>query len=115
MCAQALLHHAQEQAQGGTLEVGVAVQEVAQALRHRQHPLPHRQAWEYVIGQMRRRLHHAPGIARRAHAAPLAGEGNEEVVPALPATGPGETVGEDAAVQIAAELALDVAGCHLPA
>ena len=36
--AQALLHHAQEQAQGSTQEVGVAFQEVTQALRHRQYP-----------------------------------------------------------------------------
>jgi hypothetical protein len=31
--AQALLHQAQEQAQGGALEIGIALQEVAQALR----------------------------------------------------------------------------------
>jgi hypothetical protein len=36
--AQALLHHAQQQAQGSTQEVGVAFQEVTQALRHRQYP-----------------------------------------------------------------------------
>jgi hypothetical protein len=45
-----------------------AVQEVAQALGHRQHPLPHRQSWQDVIGEMGRGRHHAPGIARRAHA-----------------------------------------------
>ena len=71
---QALLHRAQEHPQGRALEVGVAAQEVAQPLRHRQHPLPHWQAWEDVIGQMRRRLHHAPRIARRAYATSLAGD-----------------------------------------
>ena len=35
--AQALLHPSQEQAQGGALEIGIALQEVAQALGHRQH------------------------------------------------------------------------------
>ena len=48
---QALLHRAQEQAQRRTLQVGVAVQEVAPALRHRQHPLAHRQARKDVIGK----------------------------------------------------------------
>jgi hypothetical protein len=43
----------------GTLEDGIALQEIAQARRHRQYPLPHRQAREDVIGQMRRRRHHA--------------------------------------------------------
>jgi predicted TIM-barrel fold metal-dependent hydrolase len=37
--AQALLHQSQEQAQGGALEIGIALQKVAQALGHRQHPL----------------------------------------------------------------------------
>ena len=58
-----MLHRAQEHPQGGTLEVGVAMQKVAQALGYRQHPLPDRQAWENVIGEMRRRRHHAPGVA----------------------------------------------------
>jgi len=70
--------------------------------------LPHRQAREDVIGEMRCRRDHAPGVARRAHAAPLAGESDQEVVAALPTTGAGETVGEDAALQVAAEFALDV-------
>jgi len=70
----------------------------------------HRQAREDVIGEMRRRRHHAPGVARRAYAAPLAGEGDQEIVPALRATGAGETVGEDATLQVAAELMLDIAG-----
>ena len=61
-----------------------------------------------MIGEMRRRLDHAPGVARRAPAAPLARERDEEVVPALPTSGPRETVSEDAALEIAAELALDV-------
>jgi hypothetical protein len=43
MRTQALLHRPQEQAQSSTLESGVTVQEVAQALGHREHPLAHRQ------------------------------------------------------------------------
>ena len=110
MRAQALLHHAQEQAQSSTLKFGVAVQEVAQALRHRQDPLPHRQARQDVIGEMGRRRHHAPGVARGADAPALARERDQEVVPALPAAGAGEAVGKDAALQVTAELALDVGG-----
>jgi hypothetical protein len=63
MRAQAGLHHAREQAQGRALEVGVALQDVAQALGHCQHPLPHRQVRQDVISEMRRRHHHAPGVA----------------------------------------------------
>ena len=81
---------------------------VAQPLRHRQHPLLHWQAWEDVIRQMRRGLHHAPGIARRAHATSLAGERDQEVVAAVAAPRTREAVGEDAALQVAAELTLDI-------
>ena len=61
-----------------------------------------------MIGELRRGLHHAPRVARGAYAAPLAGEGNQEVVSALPAPRPGKTAGEDAAVELAAELPLHV-------
>jgi hypothetical protein len=42
-------------------------------------------------------------VARRADAAPLAGECDEVVVAALAAAHPGETAGEDAAVQVAVD------------
>jgi hypothetical protein len=61
--AQTGLHRAQEQAQGRTLEISVTLQEVAQALGHREDPLPHRQRWQDVIGEMRCRRHHAPRVA----------------------------------------------------
>jgi len=67
-----------------------------------------------VVGEVRRGLDHAPRVTRWAHPAPLAGEGDEEVVPALPTTGTGEAMGEDAAFQIAAELALDVDRHRIP-
>jgi len=104
--AQALLHHSQQQAQRRTVEIGVALQEVAQALGHGKHPLSHRQRWQDVIGEMRCRRHHAPGIVRWAHAAPLAGNRDQEVVPALPAPGPGKTAGEDATIAVPAKLTL---------
>ena len=46
---------------------------------------------------------------RMVQTAAHAGERDQEVVPALCATGPRETVGEDAALQVAAEFALDIA------
>jgi len=58
-----LLHHPQEQPQSSALEIGVAVQEVAQAPGHGQDPLAHRQRRQDVVGEMRCRRHHAPGIA----------------------------------------------------
>jgi hypothetical protein len=42
--AQAGLHRAQEEAQRRTREIGIALQEVTQALGHGKRPLPHRQS-----------------------------------------------------------------------
>jgi hypothetical protein len=44
------------------------------------------------------------------NAAPLAGEGDQEVVSALRAMGAGETVGENAALPVATELARNGVG-----
>jgi len=57
-----------------------------------------------VIDQMGRALGHAPGAARGADAAPLAGESDEKIVAALPATRTGEAVGENTALQVATQL-----------
>jgi hypothetical protein len=46
---------------------------VAQPLWYREHPLAHRQAREYVVRQVRGRLHHAPRVARGADAPALTG------------------------------------------
>ena len=53
-----------------------------------------------MICQVRRRLHHAPGVARGADATAFAGIGHEVVVAAVIAPGPGKAVGKDAALQI---------------
>ena len=70
--AQASRHGAQEQVQYRALEVGIAFQEVAQALGHCKYPLPQRQVRQDVIGEMCCDLDHAPRVARGANAAPLA-------------------------------------------
>ena len=51
----------------------VALHEVAQPFGNRQHPLAHRQAGKDVIRPVRRRLYHAPGIARGADAPAFGG------------------------------------------
>src|SRR5512143_306256 len=53
-------------------------------------------------------LDHAPGVAGRTHAPALARVGDQEVVPALATPGAGETLGKDAAFEVAAKFALDV-------
>ena len=79
---QALLHCTQEQAQGGALGRRHRAAESNVVASAPPIPLGDRQAGEDVIGPMRRGGDHAPGVARRAHAAPLAREGDQEVVPA---------------------------------
>ena len=108
--AQALLHRTEEDVQRQGLHGRIVLQEVAQALGHRQHPLAHRQPRHDVIGEMRCGLDHAPGVAGRAHAAPLAREGDQEVVLTLLTESAGETVGEDAAFEVAAKFPLHIRG-----
>jgi len=91
--AQAAFHSAQKDAQHCTLQGGVALQKVAQALGHGKHPLPYRQSWEDVVSQMRGSLRHAPCVAGGTYATAFTGEGDEKVVPALVAVGAGETLG----------------------
>jgi CTP:molybdopterin cytidylyltransferase MocA len=56
-----------------------------------------------VIGLVRRRLHHALRVARRAYTPAFAKEGHKVVMCAISAAGAGKTVGEDAARQIFAK------------
>jgi len=49
-----------------------------------------------VVGQRRGGLGHAPAVA---------GEGDQEIVPALVAPRPGKSMGQDGAFQIASQLA----------
>lgn len=72
------LDHPQEKMPSGSDRRRLPLQVPAQALGHRQHPLPHWQGWEDVIDQVGGGLRHAPGVARGANAAPLAGEGHQD-------------------------------------
>ena len=61
-----------------------------------------------MVSQVRRRLHHAPGVARRADSTALAGEGDKEVVPTVCAACAGKAMRKDAALQIFAKRLADV-------
>ncbi len=92
--------------QHGRHQLGLRGQQQAQRDRQRQHPLPNRHMGDDVVHQMRRRLRHASGAARRAKAAPLAAEGDELVVAAVTAAQPQKAVGQDAALEEGVELVL---------
>jgi hypothetical protein len=69
---------------------------------------------EDTIDEMCGGLGHPPGVARGADAAPLAGEGHQEIAAVRRAPCPGEAVSQDAALQVASQLALSVAGYRAP-
>jgi hypothetical protein len=96
---QALRNDPQEDAQHHVANRTIPLQKKAQPLWNRQHPLTHWQTGEDEIRQVRRRLHHAPGVARGADDPAFAGEGDKVVVPAVTTA----CVGEDAALQILLE------------
>jgi hypothetical protein len=57
---------------------------------------------------MGRGLCHAPAVTGGADGAALTGEGDQEIMTALPATRPGEAIGQDATLQVGTQLALGV-------
>jgi len=71
-----------------------------------QHPLPHGQVGQDVIGQVGGELRHAAGVARGADPAALAGERDQALVAAGVTARAGEAVGEDAAAEVGAEVLL---------
>ena len=89
--------------------VGAECRQGAKLEREREHPLPHRHGRQHSIDQMRSNIGHAPAGTTRARRARLAGEGHEQVVAARVAVSAHESVGQDAAAQVAAKLLLHVA------
>ena len=100
---QALLDDPQKDAQRAVQRRPIALHEVTQPLGHRQHPLAHRQVRKNMVHQVRRRLLHAPRVARGADCATLAREGYRLVMRAVLAPHPRKTVGQDAALQVFAK------------
>jgi hypothetical protein len=57
---------------------------------------------------MRRRLDHAPCVARWAHAAPFAGKRHQKIMAASIATGAGEAIRKDTAFEVFTKRSLDI-------
>jgi hypothetical protein len=87
--------------------LGPGGQQQVQRDGQRQNPLAHRHVRDELVDQVRRRLHHAPGPARRAEPAPLAAERDQLVVAAATTAQAQEAVGQDAAFEEDVELVLD--------
>ena len=100
-------NRAQQDLEHGAGDAHVVVEVRTQALGDREHPLPCGDVWQHVVGEVSGDLAHAPGVARRADASALTRERNQPLVAALLATGPGEAIGQDAALQVAPEIPLD--------
>lgn len=86
----------------------VTVKAVAQPLGQGHDPLAHRQARQDMIDQLGGSLGHPPGVARGADATAFAGEGDEEIVAAPIAPRSCKAIGQNAALQVGAQLALGV-------
>ena len=63
--------------------------------------------WQHVVGEVCGDLAHPPGVAGGADAAALAGERDQPLVAATLTTGPGEAMSQNAALEVAPEVALD--------
>jgi len=111
---QMRLDDTQKDSQDSAKGLRLALQVPAQPFGHREDPLAHRQRREDVIDQVRRGLRHASGVARGAQPAPLAREGDQEVMAAVRTSGPGEAVGEDAALKVTTKFAFDMGRHALP-
>jgi hypothetical protein len=107
-CSASAAGRGQEQRQSGALQIGIALQEVAQALGHREDSPSRRQVRHDVIGEVRCRRHHAPSVAQWADSASLAREGDQEIMAAGVAPGLGKTPGDDSTIELAAEFPLHV-------
>lgn len=107
--AQPSEQRAHEDAADRRTQLRVEGQEVADSKGEREHPLPDRDVRQHVVAQVRGGVGHAPSAARRAEAAPLAREGDQLVLAATRAVHAREAEGQDAAVEVAAELAPDEA------
>jgi hypothetical protein len=88
---------------------GIARSEEAEPPREGEDPLAHRDTREDVVGQVVGGVLHAAGIAGGAGAS-LAAESHEALETAARTADPGEAPGEDAAVEVCAQVAPDVGG-----
>ena len=94
----------EEDAQCGIERFSVTLDVIAQPLRQGRDPLAHRQARQDVIDEMGGSFRHPTGIARGADTTALAGEGDQEIVSALPTARSRKAVGQDSTLHKAAQL-----------
>jgi hypothetical protein len=90
---------AEQDPEHGAGENRVVVEEGADPLGDGEHPLAVRRPRQDLVVQVGGDLDHPPGVAGRADAAALAGEGHEALGGAVVTTDAGEAVGEDAAAR----------------
>lgn len=71
--------------------------------------MAHRLARKHVVHEVGGGLRHSAGMTRGANAAPFTGKSDEELMATVRAPGAGKPVGQDAALEILAKIALDEA------
>ena len=82
----------------------------AQRERHGHHPWPRRAPGEDLFNEMRRHLGHGSPGSRGAKAAPLAAEGQQQLLLAGVTTEPQKAVRQDTTPHIVVKCALDIGG-----
>ena len=83
---------------------------VAERDRQGEDPLAHGDVWQNVIDEMGGGVGHAATAAGGAEAPPFSAERDQRVVPTATAPQAGQTMGQDATLEILLELALDEGG-----
>lgn len=97
----------QEQVQSQANQLGLPGQQKAQPFGHRADPLAKWDCREDMVPQVSSRVCHPTRRTGRTDAAVFAGKGDEQLVAAARAADAGEAVFQDAAAQVALELALN--------
>ncbi len=97
---------AAEQVEQARAQSGMAGREEADPAREGEHPLPHGDRGEDVLDEVLGGVLHPASVAGRADVG-LAGEGHQPLETAVGTADSREAAGEDAAVEVGAQLALD--------
>ena len=94
----------EQDVKAGAAGAGPVTEEGPETFGHGEDPLADGHVGKDVVHQVGCGLGHALGIAGGAGASAFAGKRHQEVVAAARAPGPGEAVGQDAALQVAPKL-----------
>jgi hypothetical protein len=100
---------AREDAAHGGAHSRARGEQEADAERKRDHPLAHGRVGQHVVDEVRGGVGHTPAAAGGAEAAAFASKRDELIAHAARAVHAREAVGEQAALEVAAQLALDEA------